>query len=180
MADLSRQYDWASTSLGPISLWEDALLIAVNLILSSRHPMFLFWGEDLIQFYNDGYRDTLDDEQHPLALGNRGREFWDNIWHIIGPQIDCVMNRGEAILVEDVYFPGRRTGIHENSYWTYSYTPLRNAHGVIRGTFVVCTTPPIKFWRATWSMKKRDASPTSSNRLPPSSPFYEGRNISSR
>ena len=139
MADLIRKFDWASTPVGPIEEWEDALLIAVNLILGSHHPMFLFWGDELVQFYNDGYRATLDDQQHPLALGNNGREFWANIWHIIGPQIDAVMNRGECMIFEDMYFPGRRTSTYENSYWSYSYNPMRNSDGVIRGIFVVCT-----------------------------------------
>ncbi len=139
MADRIRSFDWSTTPVGPIDHWEDTLLITVNVMLASRHPMFLFWGDDLIQFYNDGYRATLDDQQHPLALGYRGSEFWASIWHIIGPQIDSVMQRGESILVEDVFFANRHTLKHKSSYWTYSYTPVRNTAGVIRGTFVVCT-----------------------------------------
>jgi signal transduction histidine kinase len=139
MADRIRAYDWASTPVGPIEQWEDILLTTVNLMLASRHPMFLFWGEELIQFYNDGYRATLDDQQHPLALGNNGATYWANIWHIIGPQIDDIMAGGSGILFEDHFFPGRRSGPYEDTYWTYSYTPLRNPSGEIRGVFVVCT-----------------------------------------
>lgn len=139
MADRIRSFDWSTTPIGPITEWEDVLLTTVNTILASRHPMFLFWGDDLIQFYNDGYRATFDDFQHPRALGDRGRQFWDNIWHIIGPQVDSVMLRGEGILVEDQFIPGRRAGVHEDTYWTYSYTPVRNTEGTVRGTFVVCT-----------------------------------------
>jgi signal transduction histidine kinase len=139
MADRIRAFDWSSTSVGPIEEWEDTLLTNVNVILASRDAMFLFWGDELVQFYNDAYRATFDDTQHPSALGARGRRYWDTIWHIIGPQLDSVMLHGEGILVEDQFFPGRRSKSHEDTYWTYSYTPVRNPDGVIRGTFVVCT-----------------------------------------
>lgn len=139
MADRIRAFDWSSTPVGPIEQWEDILLTTVNIMLASRHAMFLFWGDELVQFYNDAYRATFDDTRHPLALGARGRRFWDSIWHIIGPQIDSVMIRGEGILVEDLFFKDRRTTSHTESYWTYSYTPVRNPQGLIRGTFVVCT-----------------------------------------
>jgi signal transduction histidine kinase len=138
MAGRIRAFDWASTAVGPIEQWEDALLTTVNLMLASRHAMFLFWGDDLIQVYNDAYRATLDDLQHPLALGNHGRISWANIWPIIGPQLNAVMS-GEALYLEDQFIPGRRSGPYEDSYWNYSYTPVRNIAGVIRGVFVVCT-----------------------------------------
>ena len=60
MADLIRGFDWATTPLGPVDLWPDTLVTAVNLLLGSRHPMFLWWGPELIQFYNDGYRPALE------------------------------------------------------------------------------------------------------------------------
>ncbi|HEX2918589.1 MAG TPA: ATP-binding protein [Edaphobacter sp.] len=138
MANLIRAFDWSTTPVGPIEEWEDVLLTTVNVMLASRHAMFLFWGDELVQFYNDAYRATFDDTQHPLALGHQGRKFWNTIWHIIGPQIDSVL-RGEGILVEDLFFENRYTASHRETYWTYSYTPVRNIHGVIRGTFVVCT-----------------------------------------
>jgi signal transduction histidine kinase len=138
MAERIRTFDWASTPVGPIEEWEDTLLTTVNLMLASRHPMFLFWGPELIQFYNDGYRATLDDLQHPLALGNQGEVYWANIWHIIGPQVAAVM-RGESIFVEDLLIPGRRSGPNNDTYWSYSYTSVRDTSGAIRGVFVVCT-----------------------------------------
>ena len=138
MAARIRSYDWASTSVGPIEQWEDTLLTTVNLLLASRHPMFLFWGSDLVQFYNDAYRATLDDSQHPIALGNHGPVFWANIWHIIGPQAEAVM-RGESVYVEDLFVPGRRVRQYEDTYWTYSYTPVRDIEGTVRGVFVVGT-----------------------------------------
>ena len=74
MADLIRAFDWSTTPVGPIEQWPETLLITVNTMLATRHPMFLWWGPDLIQFYNDGYRPTIRSDKHPKALGQPGRE----------------------------------------------------------------------------------------------------------
>jgi signal transduction histidine kinase len=139
MADLTRAFPWSDTPVGPIDQWPDALLITVNTILSSRHPMFLWWGDDLIQFYNDAYRPSIREDKHPSALGQAGKECWQEIWHIIGPQIDAVMTKGEATWHENGLVPIFRNGRLEDVYWTYGYSPVRDTAGKIRGTLVVCT-----------------------------------------
>ncbi len=125
--------------MGPIEQWPDTLLTTVNTILGSRHPMFLWWGPDLIQFYNDAYRPSIRLDKHPSALGQKGRECWTEIWHLIGPQIDAVMERGEASWNEDHLVPIYRDGKLEDVYWTYGYSPVRTPQGEICGTLVVCT-----------------------------------------
>lgn len=139
MADLTRAFPWGDTSVGPIDQWPETLLITVNTILNSRHPMFLWWGGDLIQFYNDAYRPSIREDKHPSALGQPGRECWQEIWHIIGPQIDAVMTHGEATWHENQLVPIFRNGKLEDVYWTYGYSPVRDSTGQIRGTLVVCT-----------------------------------------
>lgn len=139
MADLTRAFDWSKTPVGPIDHWSETLLTHVNTILASRHPMFLWWGEDLVQFYNDAYRPSIRDDKHPQALGQKGTECWTEIWPIIGPQIDAVMSRGESTWHEDQLVPIYRNGRIEDVYWTYGYSPVRDATGKIRGTLVVCT-----------------------------------------
>jgi len=139
MADLTRGYDWSQTPVGPVEQWPEALLITVNTLLSSRHPMFLWWGEELVQFYNDAYRPSIREDKHPSALGQRGRECWPEIWPIIGPQIDAVMMRGEASWHENQLVPIYRSGNLEDVYWTYGYSPVRSSTGEICGTLVVCT-----------------------------------------
>lgn len=139
MADLTRAFDWSTTPVGPVPQWPDALLITVNTMLSSRHPMFLWWGEDLIQFYNDGYRPSIREDKHPSALGQRGADCWGEIWPIIWPQIDAVMTRGEASWHENQLVPIFRNGKLEDVYWTYGYSPVRDSFGEICGTLVVCT-----------------------------------------
>lgn len=139
MADLTRAFDWGTTPIGPVEQWPEALLITVNTMLCSRHPMFLWWGPELIQFYNDGYRPTIREDKHPRALGQRGAECWPEIWPIIGPQIEAVMSRGEATWHENQLVPIHRNNTLEDVYWTYGYSPVRDGHGNIRGTLVVCT-----------------------------------------
>jgi signal transduction histidine kinase len=139
MAELTLRYDWSQTSLGPIEKWPEVLLTTVNTLLNSRHPMFLWWGENLIQFYNDAYRPSLGGDKHPKALGQKGRDCWPEIWPIIFPQIDAVMKRGEASWHVDQLVPINRNGVLEDVYWTYGYSPVYRATGEICGTLVVCT-----------------------------------------
>jgi signal transduction histidine kinase len=139
LADLTRAFDWSQTSLGPIDQWPEVLLNTVNTLLNSRHPMFLWWGEDLVQFYNDAYRPSLGEGKHPLALGQKGADCWPEIWPIIFPQIDAVMTRGEATWHENQLVPIQRNGRLEEVYWTYGYSPVYTSTGKIGGTLVVCT-----------------------------------------
>ena len=139
MADLTRAFDWSATPVGPIAEWPESLLVTVNTLLASRHPMFLWWGDELIQFYNDAYRSSIREDKHPLALGQRGKQCWPEIWPIIGPQIDAVMALGEASWHENQLVPIHRHGKLEDVYWTYGYSPVRDSSGVICGALVVCT-----------------------------------------
>src|SRR5215212_8710537 len=77
MADLTRAFAWDRTAVGPARSWPRSLRTVLHLMLSSQHPMFLWWGPELVQFYNDGYRPSLGEDRHPAALGATGREFWD-------------------------------------------------------------------------------------------------------
>jgi PAS domain S-box-containing protein len=139
MAELVRRFDWASTPVGPVESWSDALVTTVNLLLASRHPMFLWWGPDLIQFYNDGYRPSIREDKHPLALGQRGVDCWPEIWPIIGPQIEAVMSEGQSTWNTNQLVPINRNGKLEEVFWTYSYSPVRDKDGTVQGTLVVCS-----------------------------------------
>ena len=132
MADLTHAFDWKSSPLGDVATWSDTLITAVNLLLASRHPMFLFWGPDLIQFYNDGYRPSIRNDKHPVALGQRGIECWPEIWSIIGPQIEAVMTQGASTWNSNQLVPIYRNGKLEEVYWTYGYSPVRDKDGTSR------------------------------------------------
>ena len=138
MAEKCRAYDWASTPLGPVSSWSQSLRTTVGILLESRSPMFLWWGPELVQFFNDAYSPSLGlSGRRTHALGAKGREFWTDIWETIGPQIDQVMTTGEATWHEDQYLPIERNGHLEDVWWTYSYSPVRD-NGVVAGVLVVC------------------------------------------
>jgi PAS domain S-box-containing protein len=139
MADLVRQFDWSRTPLGPIQGWSDILVTTVNLILASRHPMFLWWGPELIQVYNDGYRPSIRADKHPSAIGQPGAECWPEIWPIIGPQIEAVMAQGASTWNLNQLVPVKRDEKLEEVYWTYSYSPVREKDGTVQGTLVVCS-----------------------------------------
>ena len=139
MAELIRGFDWGRTRLGRVETWPDTLITTVNMVLESRHPMFLWWGTDLIQFYNDGYRPSIRADKHPTAIGQPGADCWPEIWHIIGPQINAVMSRGESTWNTNQLVPINRNGKLEEVFWTYSYSPVRNKGGGVEGTLVVCS-----------------------------------------
>jgi two-component sensor histidine kinase len=137
MGALTRAYDWASTSLGPPETWPQSLRVTIRIMLNTQHPMFIWWGPDLIQFYNDAYRQTMGPERHPSALGQRGRECWAEIWDIIGPQIDFVMSGKGSTWDEDRLVPVTRYGKREDVWWTYSYGPI-DLDGRVGGVLVIC------------------------------------------
>jgi signal transduction histidine kinase len=139
MADLTRKFDWGRTSIGPIDRWPEVLRNTVNTLLNSRHPMFLWWGPGLVQFYNDAYRPSLGEGKHPTALGQKGEDCWPEIWPIIFPQIEAVMTQGEASWHENQLVPINRNGRLDDVYWTYGYSPVYTPAGEIGGALVVCT-----------------------------------------
>jgi hypothetical protein len=95
MAGRVRATDWSRTPLGSPEAWPQALRLAVGICLNSRFPMFVWWGPDLINIYNDAYVPMLG-KRHPAALGRPAHESWADIWSVVGPQADSVMRRGEA------------------------------------------------------------------------------------
>ncbi|WP_111630409.1 PAS domain-containing protein [Larkinella arboricola] len=140
MGQLIRTLDWSKNPLGPIESWPQSLRTTLSILLHSRFPMFLFWGPELICFYNDAYRPSLGNSgKHPTALGQPGELIWPEIWADIKPLIDRVMAGGEASWNEDQLLPIYRNGQIEDVYWTYSYSPVHDESGGVGGVFVTCT-----------------------------------------
>jgi signal transduction histidine kinase len=141
MGALIRAHDWSTTSLGPQDSWSQSLRTAVRLMLNTRHPMYIFWGSEGLCLYNDGYRQSIGPERHPGTLGLPARAVWDEIWPIIGPQIEQVMKGRGATWHENQLVPITRGGKREDVYWTYSYSPIddESAPGGVGGVLVVCT-----------------------------------------
>ena len=155
MGALMRAHDWSANPLGGPASWPQSLRTAVRLLLNTNHPMFIWWGPQLIQFYNDAYRQTMGPERHPSALGQRGRECWAEIWHIIGPQIDQVMSGGGATWHENQLVPVTRHGALQQVYWTYGFSPIDEDDG-IGGVLVVCRDVTEDFMAAK-ALREREA-----------------------
>jgi PAS domain S-box-containing protein len=155
MGALMRAYDWGSSPIGAPDVWPQSLRTAIRILLNTNHPMFIWWGPELIQFYNDAYRQTMGPERHPGALGQRGRDCWEEIWPIIGPQIDQVISGGGATWHEDQLVPITRHGRLEQVYWTYSFSPIDRDDGV-GGVLVICRDVT-RDHQATIALREREA-----------------------
>src|SRR5712675_105791 len=155
MGALTRAYAWSANPLGTPETWPQSLRTALRILLNTNHPMFIWWGPKLIQFYNDAYRQTMGPERHPSALGQGGRECWAEIWHVIGPQIEQVMSGGGATWHENQLVPVTRHGKLEQVYWTYGYSPIDEGNG-IGGVLVVCRDVTKEYLSAV-ALREREA-----------------------
>ncbi|MFJ9732058.1 SpoIIE family protein phosphatase [Streptomyces sp. NPDC101171] len=131
--------DWAATPLGPPQEWPQSLRTAVSILLSSRFPMWMAWGEQLTFFCNAAYRrDTLG-RKYPWALGRPANEVWAEVWGDAGPRIETVLSTGEATWDEGLLLLLERSGYSEETYHTFSYSPLRDDSGAVVGMLCVVT-----------------------------------------
>ena len=131
--------DWASTPLGPPAAWPQALRDYVRMLLTSRFSMWMSWGPEQTMFYNDAYRrDTLRGK-HPWALGRPASEVWAEVWEQVTPQVRAVLDRGESTWDEDLQLYVVRNGWPEESFHTFSYSPLADADAQVRGLLCVVT-----------------------------------------
>ncbi|RYY56936.1 MAG: hypothetical protein EOO09_04450 [Chitinophagaceae bacterium] len=150
MAGLIRNFDWDSTSIGNPAGWPQLLKTSVSILLRSGFPMFICWGPELLSFYNDGYRQSLiADGRHPGILGTPVKRAWSEILDYIGPLLDEVSVTGNTIWKENQAVPILRGGETETTYWTFSYGPLTDGLGMIRGLLVTCmeTTDKVKAFK---------------------------------
>jgi hypothetical protein len=129
--------DWAATPLGPPHTWPQSLVSVVRVLLTSRFSMWMAWGPELTFLCNDAYRrDTLG-RKYPWALGRPASEVWAEIWPEIGPRIDHVMATGEATWDEALLLFLERSGYREETYHTFSYSPLNDDDGKVVGMLCV-------------------------------------------
>ncbi|MDQ2819541.1 MAG: ATP-binding protein [Pseudomonadota bacterium] len=130
-----RTTDWSATSLGAPSTWPESLRLSLNVCFDSPFAIAVWWGPELIQFYNDGYRPILGTSKHPEAFGCPARVTWPDIWPTIGPMVEQVMQQGIAVKGDDMPLMLHRHGYLELCNFTFSYSPIRDRDGVIHGMF---------------------------------------------
>lgn len=133
---LMRAHDWAATPMGPPEAWPRSLQSILRMMLTSRYQMWMAWGANLTFFCNDAYRPTLG-VKFPWALGQKASAVWAEIWSDIGPLIDHVLRTGEATYSEGMLLLLERSGFREETYHTFSYSPLFDDSGAVAGMFCV-------------------------------------------
>ena len=148
VGQLMRSHDWSTSPLGAPDTWPASLRTIVDLLLQSRFPMFVAWGRDLGFLYNDSYAEILG-AKHPAALGARFYDIWSEIWPDISPLIDAAMN-GHATYREDLPLVMNRKGFDEQTWFTFSYSPVRDDSGLVAGMFCAVseTTSKVEAERA--------------------------------
>ncbi len=131
-----RQHDWSRTPLGEPAQWPNSLRATVGILLHSRYPMFLAWGEQRTFFYNDAYAQILG-AKHPRALGRAFRDIWADVWADVEPLVARTF-AGESIWWENLQLFMRRHDFLEETYFTFSYSPVRGDDGQVAGLFCTC------------------------------------------
>lgn len=134
--DLMRALDWSGSPLGPPTGWPQSLRSVVGLLLGSKFPMFVAWGPELGFLYNDAYAEILG-AKHPAAMGARFHDIWAEIWPDIWPLIEAAM-AGEATYRADLPLLMNRHGFDEQTWFTFSYSPVRDETGEVAGMFCAC------------------------------------------
>jgi PAS domain S-box-containing protein len=135
MGERIRTFDWSKTPLGPIEAWPQSLKTSTGLMLNSQHPMWVGWGRDVTFLYNDAYIQVLSMAKHPWALGKPAELIWKEIWDICGPLADKVFQRGEASFLNDVRLFMNRGDFLEETFYSFSYSPIRDESGNVGGLF---------------------------------------------
>jgi PAS domain S-box-containing protein len=136
--EIMQRIDWSTTPLGTVATWSASLKIALKILLSSRFPMQILWGEEYIQFYNDAYLPIIG-AKHPQGLGQRASECWAEVWDFAAPLLDRVRTTGEATWSEDQLLMLNRNGYPEECYFTFSYSPVWEETGTVGGVFIAIT-----------------------------------------
>jgi PAS domain S-box-containing protein len=135
MGVLVRSIDWRDTPFGPIVEWPQSLRTTMSICLSSRFPIAVYWGPEFLMLYNESLIPMVGSKKHPHALGQSARVVLAEIWGIIEPLLEHVRTTGEATWSEDLMLPLARTGAPEESYFTFTYSPIRDETGGVGGVF---------------------------------------------
>lgn len=136
--NLFRSINWISHALGSPNSWPIPLKVLLKTLFHSRQPMFIFWGSENYQFYNDAFSQSLGIEKQNSAMGQRAEDCWAEFWPALKPQLELVMNEAGSTCYENQKFQMFRNGKVEDIYWTSSYSPIFNENGSVGGAFVVC------------------------------------------
>lgn len=138
MGTLISSKNWANTSLGPIAEWSSSLKTCLNIMLNTKSPMLVTWGDEMICFYNDVFRQSLGATgKHPSNLGVPAEVFWSEIWEDFGPGLMNLKNGGHATWNSNQLMPIERNGTLEDAYWSYGFSPVRDSSREVAGILII-------------------------------------------
>ena len=186
LGELIRNLDWGRTRIGPAHGWPAPLRVMVKMMLTTGHPVIIYWGPDHVCLYNDATSRSLGPDKHPRILGMPAKEAWPETWEVIGPQIDQVMSGGEATWYEDQLVPLFRDGQLRPAYWTYSMGPIEDEASSHRvGGVLVLNTETTARVEESRALKQSQSALTASegryralaDHLPGGAVFILGRDL---
>src|SRR6266446_6132183 len=134
MGELIRSMDWSKTPLGRPETWPQSLRTTLNLCLASNFPLCFIWGPERVQIYNDGYW-PICAAKHPRSMGQDYKECWQSAWPVIGPGFERCVARGETTFLTDTRMFLDRNGYLEETFFTFSFSPIRDETGAVAGVF---------------------------------------------
>nr|WP_282706122.1 response regulator [Pseudomonas syringae] len=134
-AGIIRSRDWSQTSLGPIEHWPVSLKNTLNLILNSPESMYLLWGPDLVFFHNDAYTPILGPRKDD-AIGALIPDLWADVWDQVAPLVIDAL-AGKPCHYQDLPLSMARYGEVEQTWWSFSFSPVIDEHGVVVGMFCI-------------------------------------------
>ena len=138
LGSLMRAFDWTASPFGPVETWHQSLKTVTKIMLGSRYPIVIWYGPEMTMIYNDAYIPVLG-PKHPWGLGKSAPVAWADIWDVIGPMLESVMKEGKATWREQLLLVMDRLGFKEETYFTFSYSPVPDDTGGIGGIFCACT-----------------------------------------
>lgn len=156
IGQLVREKDWSTTPLGAYSSWPQSLRSSLSLVLNSKYIAALYWGPQQWLLYNDAYSEALGD-RHPWAFGRPMKEVLSDIEPVLGPQVAKVLATGQGFALENVPMMMSRYGRHEETFWTYSFSPIQGEAGTFAGVLLFANerTQQIKAERQAAEARQR-------------------------
>jgi PAS domain S-box-containing protein len=156
MGRLIRSMDWSETPLGPVKLWPQSLRTTVSLCLASNFPINISWGPGHVQIYNDGYW-PICGGKHPRSMGQDFSECWASAWPAIGEAFAQAL-AGHATFLENQRMFLDRNGYLEETFFTFSFSPIRDESGGVGGLFHPVTETTVKMLSERRTRALRDVS----------------------
>lgn len=150
-----RNFDWSATPIGAPDDWPKALSFALRILLNTNHPVLIWWGPEFIQFYNDSFGQMVGPDLRAEGLGKPGREYWGDVWELIGPDVEKVMAGKGSVWREHRLMPTGQQDSSRHHYWTYSFSPIEDDAGV-GGVLVICRDETQEY-RTNLALRAREA-----------------------